>query len=281
MAGKHFFSVIIPTYNRRDFLKIAIESVLAQAFSDFELIIVDDGSTDTTPQLVKSFNDKRIRYLQQDNRGPSAARNSGIRNAKAEYICFLDSDDRYRNEKLEITYDFIRKNPDYKIFHTEELWYRDAKYLPQKKEHKKPEGSVFNQALKICCISLSTACIHREVFKEAGYFDEDFPVCEDYEFWLRATLIYPVKLIPFHLTIKEGGHTGQRSRQKGLDKYRFQALYKIMKNYTLPSHYTKEALYNLEEKAGIYIKGAEKRKKTEEVKDIRMKLTEIKEIHGN
>ena len=274
-----FFSIIIPSYNRKYLLKIAIESVLEQTFKDFELIIVDDGSTDKTKELVETYKDKRIKYFYQENKGPASARNLGIKNSSGEYICFLDSDDRFRRQKLELTKDYIEKYPLYKIFHTEELWYRNFQYLEQKKIHKKPEGSVFCSALKVCCISLSCACINREVFNKVGLFDEDFPVCEDYEFWLRATLFFPVKLIPFYLTIKEAG-PHQQSQKKGLDKYRFLALYKLIKNYQLPRSYLESALKNLEEKAKIYIKGAEKRKKTSEVRFIREKIEEINKIYG-
>ncbi|RKY26862.1 MAG: glycosyltransferase family 2 protein [Candidatus Omnitrophota bacterium] len=274
-----FFSIIIPSYNRKYLLKIAIESVLEQTFKDFELIIVDDGSTDKTKELVETYKDKRIKYFYQENKGPASARNLGIKNSSGEYICFLDSDDRFRRQKLELTKDYIEKYPLYKIFHTEELWYRNFQYLEQKKIHKKPEGSVFCSALKVCCISLSCACINREVFNKVGLFDEDFPVCEDYEFWLRATLFFPVKLIPFYLTIKEAG-PHQQSQKKGLDKYRLLALYKLIKNYQLPGGYLEPALKNLEEKAKIYIKGAEKRGKTSEVRFIREKIEEINKIYG-
>jgi glycosyltransferase involved in cell wall biosynthesis len=274
-----FFSVIIPAYNRKQFLKLAMGSVLAQTCKDFELIIVDDGSTDKTQELVKSYKDKRIRYFYQENKGPAASRNRGIKEAQGDYICFLDSDDRFRSEKLEETRSYVERYPDYKIFHTEELWYRNAQYLDQKEIHAKPEGKVFLRALELCCVSLSTACLAKEVFEEVGLFDEGFPVCEDYEFWLRATLRYPIKLIPLYLTIKEGGHPDQQSRKIGLDKYRFLAIYKTLKQNKLSGQDLEQALKNLEEKASIYIKGAEKRTKTEEIDRIKAKLKEIKEDH--
>ncbi|MCM8774460.1 MAG: glycosyltransferase, partial [Candidatus Omnitrophica bacterium] len=222
-----FFSVIIPTYNRCKFLKIAIETVLLQTFNDYELIVVDDGSSDETSELIKKIKSNII-YIYQKHRGVSSARNKGIKASKGKYICFLDSDDRFRILKLELTYHYIKNFPRYKIFHTEELWYRNGSILPPKVYHKKPEGWVFKEALKLCCISISTVAIKREVFNEVGFFDENLPACEDYDFWLRATLKYPVKLIPHTLTIKEGGHPDQQSKRFPLmDKFRIYAIKKL------------------------------------------------------
>jgi glycosyltransferase involved in cell wall biosynthesis len=269
------FSVITPVYNRRYLLRLAIESVLAQNFTDFELIIVDDGSTDGMNQTIKDYPDTRLTYIYQQNRGPSSARNTGIKIAKGKFICFLDSDDRFRRDKLEKTLSYIKKYPQYKIFHTEEIWYKNNKYLSQKKIHKKPSGLVFMNAVKICCVSLSTACIKREVFSKIGFFDENFPVCEDYEFWLRAALSYKIKLIPEFLTIKEGGHQDQQSSKKGLDKYRFLALEKLYLSRPIPRKYTAAIRENITNKARVYIQGAEKRGKLEEAALIKAKLTKI------
>ena len=108
---KPFFSVIIPTFNRRDFLKIAIDSVLSQTFKDFELIIIDDGSNDSTKELIKFYNDKRIKYFWGKNHGPGYARNRGVEQSKADFIAFLDSDDKWTKDKLQRTFDFIKTNP--------------------------------------------------------------------------------------------------------------------------------------------------------------------------
>jgi len=144
MIRRPFFSVIIPTYNRFDFLRIAINSVIYQAFKDFELIVVDDGSTKNTADVVKQYigeplhqkprvlvstenvknlklanslnSSTRIRYIYQPNKGPAAARNKGLKESKGEFICFLDSDDRFRQQKLEITYNYIKKYPQYRSF---------------------------------------------------------------------------------------------------------------------------------------------------------------------
>jgi glycosyltransferase involved in cell wall biosynthesis len=278
-----FFSIIIPTYNRALFLKIAVESVLQQSFKDFELIIVDDGSTDSTRKIIEEYmgQSTKIKYGYQQNMGPAAARNRGLKEARGDYICFLDSDDRFRNDKLEITYQYIKKYTQYKIFHTQEIWYRKGKLLPHKKYHQKPEGFVFGQALKLCCISISTCCVKKEVFFDIGLFDEDLPVCEDYDFWLRVTAKYPVKLIPKFLTIKEGGHPDQQSkRYPALDKYRIYAIKKILEKGILNGNQKRCALNELKRKCRIYIKGAIKRNKQKEAKYYKNLLENFKVYVG-
>lgn len=260
-----FFSIIIPTYNRAQFLSIAINSVLQQTFNNFELIIIDDGSDDNTSTIINRYPDKRIVYIPCLHHGVSNARNTGIHTAKGEFICFLDSDDRFRHEKLEITFDYIKRNPQYKIFHTEELWYRQGTLLSQKIHHKKPTGFVFHEAVKLCCISISTTAINKEVFKRTGYFDEKFPACEDYDFWLKATATFPIYLIPKYLTIKEGGHSDQQSKKyPAMDIFRIQALTNILESKILTKELTIIALEELKKKCSIYIQGAIKRNKINE-----------------
>jgi len=271
-----FFSIIVPTYNRAKFLKIAIESVLNQTFTDYELIIVDDGSTDDTAQLVKKYlknltpNTKnlkpKISYIHQPHQGVTPARNRGIKEAKGEFICFLDSDDRFRKEKLQITYKYIQKHPQYKVFHSEEVWYRNGALLPQKIHHKKPSGNVFKDAVKLCCVSISTAAIKREIFEQIGIFDESLPACEDYDFWLRVTAKFPILLIPQYLTIKEGGQHNQQSKKyPAMDRFRIYALKKILEQGNLSEDQYKITYKELKNKCNIYIKGALKRNKKEEV----------------
>jgi len=261
-----FFTVIIPTFNRKDFLKIAVNSVFDQTFDDFEIIIIDDGSTDDTKQMLYEYSDKRIEYFYQENKGVSFARNKGLEESKGKYIAFLDSDDRWVANKLEKTFEFINNFPQIKIFHTEEVWYRRGRLLNQKKKHKKPDGYVYFNALPICCIGMSTAVVEKELFDDVGIFDQSLPACEDYDFWLRATNKYKVKLIPEYLTIKDGGRPDQLSLQPGLDKYRIQALDKILRSGTLNDEQYEKTKEELIKKCVIYTKGAEKRGKLEEAK---------------
>lgn len=266
MDKKPFFSVIIPTYNRSKFLKIAVRSVLEQSLPDYELIIVDDGSNDNTKKLFSNIDDKRIRYIQQKHQGVSSARNNGIEKAKGEFVCFLDSDDRFRHDKLKTTYEYIEKYPQYKVFHTEEVWYRKGELLSQKIYHKKPNGLVFKDAVRICCIGTSTVAINKNIFKEIGIFDKSMPACEDYDFWLRVTHKYPVFLIPEYLTIKEGGRPDQLSfKYPAMDRFRIYALRKILESGCLNTENHLTALNALKDKCNIYIKGAQKRGKNKEI----------------
>jgi len=277
-----FFSVIIPTYNRKDFLKVAIDSVLCQTFENFELIIVDDGSTDGTENLVTNYKDIRINYIHQKHKGVSSARNKGITNAQGKFISFLDSDDRFRKEKLETTSRYIKEYPQYKIFHTEEIWYRNGKLLPQKIYHKKPLGLIFKNAVKLCCISPSTAVIKKDIFSQVGLFDEKLPACEDYEFWLRVTSQFPVFLIPEYLTVKEGGHPGQQSKKyPAMDKFRIYALKKILESGRLNKSNYAAALEEFRNKCSVYIKGAIKRGKIKEVALYKQLIPEFEKTSTN
>ncbi len=225
---KPLISVIIPTYNRAYILSKAIESVLNQTFKNVELIVVDDGSIDQTPYLVYKY---PLIYVRKPHRGVSHTRNTGILKAKGEFIAFLDSDDVFVSKKLEKQLKFLEKYPEYKIVQTDEIWYKGNIRINPKKKHQKAEGWFFDKAIKICVVSISTVLIKKEVFYEVGFFDESFPVCEDYEFWLRVSLKMPVGLVKEYLVIKSGGRSDQLSAMKGLDYYRTLALLKLFKNY--------------------------------------------------
>lgn len=265
MNRQIFFSVIIPTFNRYSFLRIALDSVLEQTYRDFEVIIIDDGSTDNTSELVSSYNDQRIRYFHQENHGVSSARNKGLSIATGDFIAFLDSDDHWKKEKLQKAEKYIRSFPDTGIFHTEEIWYRHGKLLKQLKKHQKPSGCVYTSALPICCISISTAIIRKDIFDSIGTFDETLEACEDYDFWLRATHKYEVKLIPEKLTVKDGGRDDQLSQSVwGLDRFRIRSLKKMLLSGTLNDTDLKNTVKELQKKCGIIAAGCRKRGKTEE-----------------
>jgi len=187
-------SVILPTFNRCETLSRAIESVLAQTFEDFDLFIIDDGSTDKTKELVQSLDDPRVQYLYQKNQGVSSARNLGVKKSKGQWVALLDSDDEWENTRLEEQIDFSYKNQSLPLIYCEETWIRNGVRVNLKKKHKKLGGDIFGPSLKQCLIGPSASLIKRDLFLEVGLFDESFPICEDYELWIRVTSKYPIGL---------------------------------------------------------------------------------------
>ena len=255
-------SVIIPTYNRGWILKETIDSVLAQDFTDFELIVVDDGSTDNTQGILDSYKEDII-VLQQQNKGVSSARNRGIVSASGQFIAFLDSDDLWLPKKLSTQVDFFNTNPDALICQTEEKWIRNGIRVNPKKRHKKLSGNIFEHSLYLCLVSPSAVMIKRSLFEKTGMFDESFPACEDYDMWLRISCRYPVYLIDTPLIIKRGGHADQLSRSSGLDRYRIQSLKKIIESNLLTDEQAMAAVKVLKKKCDIYANGCIKRGRKE------------------
>ena len=226
-------SAVIPTFNRGHCLLRAINSVLAQTTPVDEIIVVDDGSDDKTYDLlVKSeLLDMRgqlpnIRYLYQENKGVSAARNLGIKEAENEYIALLDSDDAWAETKIERqALKLEKKNFSCRITHTEEIWLKDGQRINPKKKHKKSGCFIFEKCLPLCCISPSSVLLHRTLFNDYGFFDEKLPACEDYDMWLRLCAFEEVLFVEEALTIKYGGHADQLSRAFwGMDRFRVLAL---------------------------------------------------------
>jgi glycosyltransferase involved in cell wall biosynthesis len=257
-------SVIIPTYNRSRRVREAVTSVLAQKGIAFEVIVVDDGSEDDTAAVLEAFG-SAIRTVEQSHGGVSSARNTGIRAAAGEWLAFLDADDLWLPGKLRTQMEFLGANAVYKICQTDEIWIRNGRRLNPRKYHRKPRGYCFPQLLERCLISPSAVIIHREVFDEVGLFDEAFPACEDYDFWLRIGYRYPIGLIEEPLTVKQGGHADQLSSTiPALDRYRIQALAKLLQNEPLSPEQRELALRAIGKKCRVYGKGCRKRGRTEE-----------------
>ena len=253
-------SVIIPTYNRIFFLKRSIDSVLEQILKPYEVIIVDDGSSDGTSTMIKK-NYPKINLICQENKGVSAARNIGIRASSGDWVCFLDSDDEWKKNKLNEQMLAIKKNTNYSFCHSNEEWIKNGKKINQKKKHKKYGGDIFKECLDMCRISPSSVMINKSVFDDIGFFNEDLVVCEDYELWLRICAHYKVLFVDEPLIIKYGGHEGQLSNSiESIEYYRIKAL-----EYLLSTEMTyenkKEAVKILLFKLGIYLNGLKKRNK--------------------
>ncbi len=261
-------SVIIPTYNRSDFLDSAVQSVVDQTFPCSELVIIDDGSNDDTGIKVKKLTHRLhipVKYYFQENRGAAAARNTGIKMASSDFLCFLDSDDRYMPEKLSLQITAMQQN-DHLISHTREIWFRREKLLNQKRKHQPRDGYIFRECLDMCAVGMSTVMVRRSLFDKYGYFDETLPCCEDYDFWLRVSVNEEFFLVPKQLTIKNGGRDDQLSviYREGMDKYRIRSIVNLLAHYSLTTSQQNIALQELKRKCDIYGKGCLKHGKKEE-----------------
>jgi hypothetical protein len=180
-------SVIIPAYNQSHYLAEAIQSVLGQTYPDFEIIVVDDGSTDDTPAVAKRFNDPRVRYIYQENRGLSGARNTGIRNSVGEYLTYLDSDDLFSEEKLALLVEELEKN--------QSIGFVAGQAIPID-ENGRRVGKIFNspppEDIHLLLIRnpfhVGSVMLRRSWQEKAGEFDEKLRSYEDWDMWLRLAL---------------------------------------------------------------------------------------------
>ena len=265
-------SVIIPTYNRKETLKRAIQSVLIQSYTPYEIIVIDDGSDDGTKEWLKD-NFPNVKYIYQMNSGVSSARNKGIKFARGDWIALLDSDDEWLPSKLKDQANEIELNPAAKFLHTNEIWIRNGVRVNQMKKHKKYGGYIFEKCLDMCRISPSSVLIKKDIFDEIGMFDETLKVCEDYDLWLRFASKYQVHFLDQPLIKKYGGHSDQLSKvDDGIESYRIRSLKKIMNSSILNKKQKTITKDVLVKKMYIYAKGLEKRNKIRELNDTKKNI---------
>ncbi|MCI5105822.1 MAG: glycosyltransferase [Pseudomonadales bacterium] len=262
--NKPTVSVIIPSYNRGQSLPRALDSVLAQTRPAEEIIVVDDGSDDgTAAMLARDY--PELACLVQENRGVSAARNTGIRAARGDWIALLDSDDEWLPQKLErqlLALQEARRSESAAplLVHCDEIWIRKGRRVNPMDKHAKAGGWIFERCLPLCAISPSAVLMARELLADVGEFDEDLPACEDYDLWLRICSRYPVLYVDEPLLNKYGGHSDQLSRQHwGMDRFRVRALDKLLSAGGLDAGQQEQAIAMLHEKCRILRLGAEKR----------------------
>lgn len=244
-------SVIIPTYNYGHFLGEAIQSVLDQTFQDWELIVVDDGSTDNTREVVAAFADPRIRYVYQENRGNPAARNAALKLAAGEYIACLDADDMWFPEMLQKLVAQLDSLPP-----TVGLVYSDV-YLFNNEDgaiirrflqgRRPPQGRIFDHLLDTdgWFISDTGSLIRREVFERVGLYDESLLRYQDWEMWVRIAAAYEVAALDEPLA-RCRRHSGNAT--KGLEKmYQWgqAARRKVMASYPLSPRQKRALRHNL------------------------------------
>ena len=256
-------SVIIPTYNRADLVRQALASVKAQTYRDFEIVVVDDGGTDDTYEVLSADRELRLRR-HPSRRGVSASRNTGIAAARGEWLAFLDSDDLWLPDKLARQISSLEGAPELLICQTDETWVRRGVRVNKPAGHRKVAGQIFLPSLSRCMISPSAVMLHRRLFEDHGAFDETLPAAEDYDLWLRLTWRYEVGLVDEPLVIKRGGHPDQLSAQWGIDRFRIRALVKLLTEPDLPGANARAARRMLAVKCAIYAQGCHKRGKIEE-----------------
>jgi glycosyltransferase involved in cell wall biosynthesis len=238
----------------------AVDSVLAQSGAAFELIVVDDGSTDGTSATLASEYGDRIRLLTTENRGVSAARNLGVARGAGELIAFLDSDDLWLPGKLAAQVAFMQANPHARICQTEEIWIRNGRRVNPCRHHGKPDGEIFERSLDLCLVSPSAVLLRRDLFERLGGFDESLPACEDYDLWLRIGRDTPVHLLPEALVVKRGGHADQLSRRFwGMDRFRVASLLRLLADDGFDGSRRTAALDVLQRKCEILAAGAARR----------------------
>ncbi len=284
-------SVIIPVYNRPGLLYEAAFSVFAQSFTDFELIIVDDGSTDDTPAAaaelaVMDAAAGRCRLISIPHCGfPGAVRNRGVEAAGGRFIAFLDSDDLWQPQKLAAQLSLMRGTGAV-ISHTREHWLRGDSTVSQRKQRHRRQGMIFNDALKKCIIGPSTVMIERGYYMKTGGFHERLEIAEDYEYWLRITAAQDVEYLDQELTVKRAGGWEQLSEKYGkIEWFRLCALGSLLDirvpGFEEPPQYMKGFKWGgfdsnhrpaaMEEflfKCGVWSAGCRKRGRTAEAEKI-------------
>ncbi|MEC9281446.1 MAG: glycosyltransferase family A protein [Bdellovibrionota bacterium] len=262
MKNDSLIAVIIPFFNRESTLSRAIESVLSQTDKYFVLYLVDDASTDGSLELARSYQTRfpdKVRLLKNDqNRGVSFSRNSVLKQLDYDWFALLDSDDEWLPKKLEQQRASLMAEK-LKVCHTEEIWIRNGVRVNPHKKHQKRGGRIFEDCLEMCKMSPSSILFHKSLLEKHGFFREDFPVCEDYDLWLKFCSTDSVVFLEEALIKKYGGHEDQLSTKfHSMDIYRIQSLVDLSNSEDISDIERKKLLDQLKKKLKILQKGAVK-----------------------
>lgn len=246
-------SVIIPVFDRIEPLERAIRSVQKQTVQDFEIIVVDDHSTKDIFSIAEKYGS---RYIKSVGKGVSAARNTGIRASNSECLAFLDSDDEWLPDKLDLQLKYLANHSSCQFVHSNEKWIRNGQPVSQSSKHKKLGGRIFSQCTERCLIAPSSVLIRKSLLNETGLFDESFPVCEDFDLWLRISALVDIGFVEEPLVIKHGGHEDQLSMQfHSMDLWRVRALAKHLEKKSLSDSERLALIESLKTKCEILLKG--------------------------
>lgn len=224
-------SVVITCYNYAKYLKESIDSVLGQTFRDFEVIVINDGSTDNNDEVIGPYLDKeRVVYIKQDNKGQACAKNNGIWNAKGKYIAFLDADDYWEPEKLEKQVPILDSDPCIGVVYCAAKFMDDEgnlTLLDKRLKYLQPKrGWVTKYLLFDNFVPFSSSIVRREVFDKVGLFDESLRMSIDWDLWLRSSVHFKFEYVDEPLMVYRVGHPGQMSKNSDMRKYFSNIVYK-------------------------------------------------------
>lgn len=227
-------SVIIPTYNRSNYVQQAVESVLNQTYNDYEILVIDDGSTDDTKRLLEKYAD-RIKYVYQTNQKVGAARNNGIRHAQGKYIAFLDSDDLWLPQKLERDVAYFEANPQVGLVYSNVIYFSDEGANLYTRRMKSPSGDVLEKIIIDNFVVTSTVVVKRECLDRVGLFNEDLDLAssEDWEMWVRVASQYPLGYISEASTKSRIHHSKLMGNPEGMERSILRGLEIIWTNENL------------------------------------------------
>ncbi len=239
-------SIITPTYNREAFLPAAIESVLAQSYKEFELIIVDDGSTDNSRELINAYADKdpRVKYLYQENQRQSVARNYALSIAKGDFICFLDSDNYWPHDKLEKSLKAFEQHPEADIVYGDCITIDEQGNELHRNNMRRYSGSIAALLLKDNFVSMNTTMTRRKCFNEMGGMSGKRRVADDYDLWLKFSARYRFQYIPEFLAY----YRVMENQISSNKKLRFETNEKIILDFLAAFP---DAVSEYEKKAGL------------------------------
>lgn len=205
-------SIVIPAYNAEQFVGEAINAVLSQTYADYEVVVVDDGSTDETRAIVKTFGES-VRYYYQPNGGSASARNLGVEKSRGDYIAFLDADDLWESEKLEIQLDFLRNNPEIALVCSAYHYFGKKSKTSHLLSSKDAQGFLFRRLFLESFIRTSSVILKKSAFLEVGGFNEVYRLGQDYDLWLRIAKKYPIAYLGRFL-VKARSHDQNTSKAK-------------------------------------------------------------------
>jgi len=239
-------SVIIPAYNAQQFIAEALDSVFSQTYKNFEVIVINDGSTDGTQKLLERYKNKfgeQLIIINQSNQGQVIAKNNGLKVAKGEFIAFLDSDDKWAPEKLQLQLDLMSKSSNIGLCYTEAILINEkGAKIGYRQVNDLYKGKCFERLIMRNNITASSVMIRKECIDKVGFYDEKLKTCENWDLWLRISRFYELSFIKKPLAYYRI-HKGHMSNQ--INRMRKGRIYVIKKHAKyLPSHVYKEALFN-------------------------------------